>query len=80
MRPTEGFIQFTAILTLYIRLGQQKEGPLRGVMPTIRYLQRLGLDHFDLVLLYSHWVLESDPIRGMDVSSRHEVVCGQTTH
>lgn len=55
-------------LDLLERLGQQSEGPMRGVMPTIRYLQRLGLEHFDLVLKYSRWVLEKDPIHGMDVS------------
>ncbi|KAI9499126.1 vacuolar sorting protein 39 domain 2-domain-containing protein [Zychaea mexicana] len=49
------------------RLGQQTEGPLRGVLPTIRYLQRLGLDQFDLVLQYSRWVLEKDPVHGMDI-------------
>lgn len=53
---------------LLCRLGQQSDGPLRGVVPTIRYLQRLGLDHFDLVLLYSRWVLETDPVHGMEVS------------
>lgn len=50
------------------RLGKQPDGPLRGVLPTIRYLQKLGLDHFDLVLQYSRWVLEKDPKHGMDVS------------
>ncbi|KAI8096965.1 vacuolar sorting protein 39 domain 2-domain-containing protein [Halteromyces radiatus] len=54
-------------LDLLSKLGQQTDGPLRGVLPTIRYLQRLGLDHFDLVLQYSRWVLESDPIHGMDI-------------
>ncbi|KAI8148423.1 vacuolar sorting protein 39 domain 2-domain-containing protein [Fennellomyces sp. T-0311] len=49
------------------RLGQQADGPLRGVLPTIRYLQRLGLDQFDLVLKYSRWVLEKDPVHGMDI-------------
>ncbi|KAI9247454.1 vacuolar sorting protein 39 domain 2-domain-containing protein [Phascolomyces articulosus] len=47
--------------------GQQTEGPLRGVLPTIRYLQRLGLDQFELVLKYSRWVLEKDPVHGMDI-------------
>jgi hypothetical protein len=50
------------------KLGKQSDGPLRGVLPTIRYLQRLGLDYFDLVLQYSRWVLEKDPKHGMDVS------------
>ncbi|KAI8342574.1 vacuolar sorting protein 39 domain 2-domain-containing protein [Chlamydoabsidia padenii] len=49
------------------KLGQQSDGPLRGVVPTIRYLQRLGLDHFDLVLLYSRWVLETDSVHGMEI-------------
>ncbi|KAI8061931.1 vacuolar sorting protein 39 domain 2-domain-containing protein [Thamnidium elegans] len=48
-------------------LGKQNDGPLRGVSPTIRYLQRLGLDYFDLVLQYSRWVLEKDPKNGMDI-------------
>ncbi|CAO3623144.1 unnamed protein product [Cunninghamella blakesleeana] len=54
-------------LGLLSRLGQQPDGPLRGVLPTIRYLQRLGVDHFDLVLQYSKWVLETDPSYGMDI-------------
>ncbi|CAO3612687.1 unnamed protein product [Cunninghamella echinulata] len=54
-------------LDLLSKLGQQSDGPLRGVLPTIRYLQRLGLDHFDLVLQYSKWVLEMDPSYGMDI-------------
>ncbi|KAI9010949.1 CNH domain-containing protein [Phycomyces nitens] len=54
-------------LDLLARLGQQAEGPLRGVVPTIRYLQRLGLTQFELVLKYSRWVLEKDPRSGMDI-------------
>lgn len=53
--------------TCFYRLGKQSDGPLRGVLPTIRYLQKLGLDHFDLVLQYSRWVLEKEPKHGMDV-------------
>ncbi|KAL7310879.1 Vacuolar morphogenesis protein 6 [Mucor circinelloides] len=54
-------------LDLLEKLGKQPDGPLRGVLPTIRYLQKLGLDHFDLVLQYSRWVLEKDPKHGMDI-------------
>ncbi|KAI7867673.1 CNH domain-containing protein [Spinellus fusiger] len=54
-------------LDLLETLGQQTEGPLRGVMPTIRYLQRLGQSQFDLVLKYSRWVLQKDPVSGMDI-------------
>ncbi|KAF7725188.1 Vacuolar morphoproteinsis protein 6 [Apophysomyces ossiformis] len=54
-------------LDLLAKLGQQTDGPLRGVMPTVRYLQRLGSSHLDLVLHYSRWVLEKDPRLGMDI-------------
>ncbi|KAI7894427.1 CNH domain-containing protein [Mucor mucedo] len=54
-------------LDLLEKLGKQTDGPLRGVLPTIRYLQRLGLDYFELVLKYSRWVLEKDPKHGMDI-------------
>ncbi|KAI9478472.1 MAG: CNH domain-containing protein [Benjaminiella poitrasii] len=54
-------------LDLLEKLGKQSDGPLRGVSPTIRYLQKLGLDHFDLVLQYSRWILEKDPEHGMDI-------------
>ncbi|CEG77265.1 hypothetical protein RMATCC62417_12051 [Rhizopus microsporus] len=54
-------------LDLLQKLGNQQDGPLRGVLPTIRYLQRLGIEHFELVLEYSRWVLEKDPKHGMDI-------------
>ncbi|KAI8993253.1 CNH domain-containing protein [Pilobolus umbonatus] len=54
-------------LDLLERLGKQSDGPLRGVSHSIRYLQKLGLEHFDLVLNYSRWVLEKDPKQGMDI-------------
>lgn len=54
-------------LDLLEKLGNQTDGPLRGVSPTIRYLQKLGLDQFELVLKYSYWVLEKDPKNGMDI-------------
>jgi hypothetical protein len=55
-------------------LGKQTDGPLRGVQPTIRYLQRLGLDYFDLVLQYSRWVLEKEPKYGMDVRIKMKMI------
>ncbi|KAG0169936.1 Vacuolar morphogenesis protein 6 [Apophysomyces sp. BC1034] len=54
-------------LDLLAKLGQQADGPLRGVLPTVRYLQRLGSSQLDLVLNYSRWVLEKDPRLGMDI-------------
>ncbi|KAG1063775.1 hypothetical protein G6F42_027140 [Rhizopus arrhizus] len=60
--------KYKELVDLYnCKLGKQPDGPLRGVLPTIRYLQKLGLDHFDLVLQYSRWVLEKDPKHGMDI-------------
>ncbi|KAI9281130.1 CNH domain-containing protein [Sporodiniella umbellata] len=54
-------------LDLLKKLEDQTDGPLRGVSSTIRYLQKLGADQFDLVLKYSRWVLEKDPKNGMDI-------------
>ena len=41
---------------------------MKGTFETIYYLQRLGSDHFDLILEYATWVLQVDPDKGMDVS------------
>lgn len=61
------FILINSTFNHQIRLGNQTDAPLRGVSPTIRYLQKLGPDQFELVLRYSRWVLEKDPKNGMDV-------------
>jgi tetratricopeptide (TPR) repeat protein len=61
------FILINSTFNHQIRLGNQTDAPLRGVSPTIRYLQKLGPDQFELVLKYSRWVLEKDPKNGMDI-------------
>ncbi|CAG8539118.1 8928_t:CDS:10, partial [Acaulospora morrowiae] len=53
-------------LELLKKLGQS-EGPMSGTFHTILYLQRLGVEHFDLMLEYAKWVMDTDPERGMDI-------------
>ncbi|KAL1915253.1 uncharacterized protein VTP21DRAFT_7529 [Calcarisporiella thermophila] len=54
-------------LDLLKEIGQSGEGPLRGIWPTVSYLQRLDSEHLDLILEYSTWVLEVDPENGMQI-------------
>ena len=37
------------------------------VGPTVRYLQKLGSDHFDLICESSRWIFELDRIAGLEV-------------
>lgn len=34
---------------------------MNGVRPTVNYLQRLGVDHFNLIQEFGTWILELDP-------------------
>ncbi|CAG8513454.1 4628_t:CDS:10 [Ambispora leptoticha] len=54
-------------LELLKMLGQSSEGPMKGTLHTILYLQKLGPDHFDLILEFASWVLETDPEEGMEI-------------
>ncbi|KAF9334368.1 Vam6/Vps39-like protein [Podila minutissima] len=36
-------------------------GEMYGVRPTVNYLQRLGVDHFNLIQEFGTWILELDP-------------------
>ncbi|CAJ0628915.1 11548_t:CDS:2 [Entrophospora sp. SA101] len=42
---------------------------MKGVFHTIIYLQRLSIEHFELILEFATWVLENDPENGMDTAS-----------
>ncbi|KAI7829554.1 vacuolar sorting protein 39 domain 2-domain-containing protein [Gamsiella multidivaricata] len=42
-------------------------GDMRGVLPTVNYLQRLGADHLDLILEFGTWILESEPEVAMKI-------------
>ncbi|CAG8513221.1 6470_t:CDS:10, partial [Acaulospora colombiana] len=61
-------------LELLKKLGQS-EGPMAGTFHTVLYLQRLGVEHFDLILEYAKWVIEIDPEKGLDIfiDDLHEV-------
>ncbi|KAG9303112.1 hypothetical protein G9A89_005070 [Geosiphon pyriformis] len=54
-------------LELLKMLGQAKEGPMKGTFYSIIYLQKLGIDHFDLILEFASWVLEANPAEGMEI-------------
>jgi len=36
-------------------------GEMQGVRPTVNYLQRLGVDHLDLIQEFGTWILQLDP-------------------
>jgi hypothetical protein len=41
---------------------------MKGTFQTVYYLQRLGSEHFDLILEFATWVLQTNPDEGMEVS------------
>jgi hypothetical protein len=40
---------------------------MHGVLPTVHYLQDLGVEHFDLILEFGTWILEEEPLEAMKV-------------
>ncbi|KAI1318862.1 Vacuolar morphogenesis protein 6 [Mortierella claussenii] len=42
-------------------------GEMYGVLPTVNYLQRLGVDQLNLILEFGTWILELDPIVAMKI-------------
>ncbi|KAG0022469.1 Vam6/Vps39-like protein [Entomortierella chlamydospora] len=42
-------------------------GDMHGILPTVHYLQRLGVDNLNLILEFSPWILELDPLVAMKV-------------
>lgn len=52
---------------LVSRFSEDEDEPADKVEPTITYLQNLGPEHIDLILLTSRWVFETDKTRGMEV-------------
>jgi len=63
-----------------IRLAKDEEDKLDKLDPTIRYLQKLGPDHLDLILDESAWVFEEDTAFALRVSvnfsvAHHEKEC-----
>lgn len=43
------------------------DDPAERVGPTVRYLQKLGADHLDLIFATSQWVFEVDRVAALDV-------------
>ncbi|ORX99906.1 hypothetical protein K493DRAFT_335529 [Basidiobolus meristosporus CBS 931.73] len=54
-------------LQLLTKLGRSSGNPLSGCSSTVIYLQKLGVDDFDLVLEFSPWVLQTDPELGLSI-------------
>ncbi|KAG0294172.1 Vam6/Vps39-like protein [Linnemannia gamsii] len=42
-------------------------GEMQGVLATVSYLQRLGVDHLPLILEFGTWILELDPAVAMKI-------------
>ncbi|CAG8623281.1 8545_t:CDS:10, partial [Diversispora eburnea] len=57
--------KYRELVDLYKGKGLHR--PMTGTIHTILYLQKLGMDHFDLILEYATWVLETNPEDGMDI-------------
>lgn len=49
-------------------MSEGEDDPEEKVGPTVRYLQKLGADHVDLIFDSSLWVFEADRTAGLDVS------------
>ncbi|KAF9378916.1 Vacuolar morphogenesis protein 6 [Podila verticillata] len=47
-------------------------GEMQGVRPTVNYLQRLGVDHFDLIQEFGTWILQLDPEVAMKIYTDDE--------
>ncbi|KAG0198890.1 Vam6/Vps39-like protein [Mortierella sp. GBA30] len=50
-----------------LRTVHSTPGEMQGVFPTVSYLQRLGADHFNLILEFGTWILQEDPAVAMKI-------------
>ena len=46
---------------------EEKDSPLSGHTETIKYLQKLGPDHIDLILEFALWVIVDNPEDGITI-------------
>lgn len=46
---------------------KDRPGPLKGLEPTVSYLQRLGPEHIEYILEFSKWVLKADKDAGFAI-------------
>lgn len=49
------------------RMSEDEDDVKEKVGPTVRYLQKLGVDHLEVVLAASEWVFEQDKEAGLQV-------------
>lgn len=49
------------------RMSEDEDDVDEKVGPTVRYLQKLGADHLDLIFESSRWIFSVDPITALDV-------------
>lgn len=50
------------------RQAKEEDDPLDRYPPTVRYLQKLGPKHLQLIFDSSRWIFEEDPGRGLQVN------------
>ena len=48
-------------------MSDDEEDPEEKVGPTVRYLQKLGADHLDLIFESSRWIFDVDLDAGLEV-------------
>ena len=53
-------------------MADDETDPVDKVEPTIRYLQKLGADHLDLIFETSTWVFEVDRKAALDVRATRD--------
>lgn len=54
------------------RQAKEEEDPLDRYPPTVRYLQKLGPSHLQLIFDSSRWIFEEDPVRGLSIFTADE--------
>lgn len=52
-----------------IRLSKAEDDPLDKYQPSIRYLQKLGPEHLELIFKSAHWIFEAKPDMAFDVGT-----------
>lgn len=48
-------------------MSESEEDPEEKVGPTVRYLQKLGSSHLQLIFTSSRWIFEADRAAGLEV-------------
>lgn len=59
-------------------MSQDETDPEEKVEPTVRYLQKLGSAHLDLIFESSKWIFEVDQNAGLKVGTLRPRVCSTT--